>query len=163
MVSFFDELVITDDNREAFDAVLNITQTSDEPTRLFIYGPAGSGKSSLLRARAHERDLLSTKRVMSTHVGEILAILDSGVDDGFLDRVGSVDVLLVDGLEALASGDERATQMMRLLLTARKRAGLDTVLASDVPPEALGALTDDAAFEGFSCLEVHPLDSEGRV
>ena len=48
MQTLIDGIVITEDNKEAFETMLGITQVHKEPKNLFIYGPSGSGKTTLL-------------------------------------------------------------------------------------------------------------------
>lgn len=158
-----DEMVITDGNRKAFEAILSIGHDASGARRLFVWGPKGSGKSTVASARGREKDLLSTKRIISCHAQEITAVLKSGVNEGFLDEIGDVDVLLIDGFETFFSGDALGFEIARLLLNARNARGLATVVISDAPRSALDAATLGNVLDGFEELEVKPLDGDGLV
>lgn len=161
MATLLDEMVITDGNREAFEAILSIGRDAAGSRKLFVWGPKGSGKSSVASARGREKDLLSTRRIVSCHAQEIVAVLKSGVNEGFLDEIGDVDALLIDGFETFFNGDEVGPELVRLLLGARNARGLDTVVISDVPRSSLdeGLLGD--ALEGYREIEVEKLDEVG--
>ena len=160
MTSLFDEIVITDGNREAFERIWHITDAHEGMVSLFIWGPSGSGKSTIAHARGRERDLLSTRRVISCHAAELRASLESGVNDGFLDAVGEADALILDGFESLFC-DGVGQELARLLLTERNRRGLDTVVISDVALFDLDLADARDALVGYEIIEVEPLDEEG--
>ncbi len=162
MATLLDEIVITEGNREAFESILTIGRNEDAPRRLFVWGPVGSGKSSVVQARGRERDLLSTRQIISCHGQEIIAILKSGVNDEFLNKIGEVDILLLDGFESLFD-DEVGVEVARLLLAARNQKGLETVVVSDVPSTDLDVESLKGALDGFTEIEVKPLDNDGRV
>lgn len=161
MTSPLDEIVITEGNRDAFETILAIGSEHESPVQLYVWGPVGSGKTTVLRARGREKDLLSTQRIISCHAGEIIAILRSGVNEEFLDKIGEVDILLIDGFEQFLQEGEVGTQVCTLLLTHRSEAGLHTVLASDIPPSEIENEGIKHALEGFTVVEVSPLDEEG--
>lgn len=158
-----DEMVITDGNREAFEAILSIGRDASGARRLFVWGPKGSGKSTVASARGREKDLLSTKRIISCHAQEIAAVLKSGVNEGFLDEIGDVDILLIDGFDTFFTGDALGSEIARLLLSARNARGLATVVISDAPRSALDAAALGEALDGYEELEVRPLDADGLV
>ncbi len=163
LATLMDEMVITDGNREAFEAILSIGRDASGVRRLFVWGPKGSGKSTVASARGREKDLLSTKRIVSCHAQEIVAVLKSGVNEGFLDEIGDVDVLLIDGFESFFGGDALGPEIARLLIGARNARGLATVVISDEPRSALDATALGGALDGFEELEVQPLDADGQV
>ena len=56
MATPLDTIVVTDGNREAFERVIGVTREHGAPERLFVVGPRGTGKTSLLRAlMTHEK------------------------------------------------------------------------------------------------------------
>ena len=163
MTTLLDEMVITEGNKEAFEAILSIGRSHPEAQRLFIWGPAGSGKSSEAYARGREKDLLSTRRIISCHSQEVMASLKSGVNDGFLDEIGEVDILLLDGFESLFAAPDIGPSLARLLLSARNAKGLSTVVISDVPMAEVDGPELEGALDGFRQISVEPLDGSGWV
>lgn len=162
MASLLDEVVITDGNKMGFELILNAGRPHDQPVHVFIWGPQGSGKSKVLQARGREKDLLSTRRLISAHGQEILASLNSGVNDEFLDELGVADVLLVDGFDTLFD-TEIGTSLAKLLLKQRNGQGLDTIVVSDKPMSALDVSAMDHALDDYVEVEVAPLDEDGLV
>lgn len=161
MASTLDEIVITDGNRQAFETILSIGREHEGFVELFVWGPPGTGKSTVVHARGRERDLLAPRRIVSCHAGEIVAVLQSGANDEFLNRIGEADVLLLDGVDRFVDAGELGAEICRLLLAQRKRAGLDTVAVSDVPLEEIASEKIREALADFSAVEVKPLDAQG--
>lgn len=161
MVISLDEIVVTEGNQRAFDAILSIGRTEGEPRKLFIWGPKGSGKSTVASARGREKDLLSTRRIISCHAQEILAIIKSGINDEFLNEIGEEGILLLDGFDTLFDGDEIGSELGKLLLQERNRNGLSTVVISDMALEHLDTTLLDGVLDDYEQIEVQPLDAAG--
>lgn len=162
MTSLLDEIVITDDNKVGFELILNVGQKHDQPVHAFVWGPVGSGKSTVQQARGREKDLLSTRRVVSAHGQEIVAALLSGINDEFLNEIGEVDALLVDGFDTLFQ-DEVGTSLAKLLLEQRNSSGLDTIVVSDVPLAEIPTDSLDGVLDDYVEVEVAPLQNEGLI
>ncbi len=156
------ELVITPENEATARRIQAITQQHEQPELLYVSGPANSGKSAFFQARGLEKDLLSTKHTMYCHAAEILTML--GIDnenaDTFLNRVGEVDVLLIDDVDHFLQNEDMGVQACTLLIESRTRQGLDTAVAAR---PALAQLDSklQAALAGFSELALQPLDEQG--
>lgn len=140
------ELVVTPENQETAKRLIGITQVHDCPELLYLTGPADSGKSVFLEARGTEKDLLSTKKAMYCHASEILTMLSIGNEnaDNFLNRVGEVDVLLIDDVEDFLKNEAVGAQACKLLINSRAKQGLDAVVASRVPLSELDNRLRDA-------------------
>ena len=165
-MSLIDEIVITDGNREAFETVLEITADHDEPVRMFVWGPVGSGKSTVLQARGREKDLLSKKGVMFCNAAELmLAVTLEDVSEDYLNKAGSIEVLLIDGFEDFFSknGGEFGPELCRLLLGERNRLGLETVLFSNVALDEVDVSKLGDALDGYRIVAVELLDEAGRL
>lgn len=165
-MSLIDEIVITDGNREAFETVLGITGEHDEPVRMFIYGPLGTGKSTVLQARGREKDLLSKKSTLFCNAAELmLAVTLEDFSEDYLKKAGTVDVLLVDGFEDFFTekAGDMGPELCRLLLQERNKLGLETVLFSNVALEEVDAGKLGTTLDGYRIVPVEPLDAEGRV
>ncbi|MEE0146295.1 MAG: hypothetical protein UEP80_07990, partial [Senegalimassilia anaerobia] len=76
-----DEFVKTDGNREAFERIANITQPHDKPEKIFLVGPKESGKTTLVRGRQLDKDLLSTKKVLYRPCSELPEAMRAEVYD----------------------------------------------------------------------------------
>lgn len=165
-MSLIDEIVITEGNREAYETVLAITQEHDEPVRMFIYGPVGSGKSTVLQARGREKDLLSKKKTLFCNAAELmLAVTLEDFSEDYLTQAGTVDVLLIDGFEDFftKNGGELGPELCKLLLQERNRQGLETVLFSNVPLEEVDASKLGGVLDDYRMVPVEPLDAAGRL
>ena len=158
------ELVVTPENQETAKRLIGITQVHDCPELLYLTGPAASGKSVFLEARGTEKDLLSTKKVMYCHASEILAMLSIGNEnaDNFLNRVGEVDVLLIDDVEDFLKNEAVGAQACKLLIESRGKQGLDTVVASRTPLFELDDCLKNV-FSSFEEISMTPLDEEGAA
>lgn len=157
-----DALIKTDGNREAFDRVISITETHEKPQKLFIVGPEDSGKTILLRARAMEKDLLSSKRVSYRPAWEMVSALRNNAWDGFFEEIGSFEVLFIDDFEEFFTDSEVGPMLCKLLLQERDQLGLDTVIASRAPLEDIDLKDFEGCLDDFETLEVALLDKEGR-
>ena len=163
MASIFQSYVVNDGNREAYDAILGVTQPHDAPQNIFIYGPKGSGKTSLMRARAFERDLLSEKKCKLHAATEMIVALKLDAADFFFEEIGSVDVLLVDDFEGFVSDSQIGPMFCRLMLQERARLDLDTVISSEKPLGAfdLSGFGDD--IKSFREIRIEPLEKSDYI
>lgn len=164
MGTLLDDIIIADENREAFERIIGITQkVGDAQILLFMFGPQGSGKTAVLRARGVTRDLLSTRSVVVTHASELVSAIKFGTSEKLLDSAGSADVLLLDDFDAFLEGEEIGLDVCRLLLSERDEKGLDTIIAARKPREEydLGQLSD--ALLAYEEIGVAPLGKQGRI
>lgn len=158
MASAIGGFVVTDANKELCNRVMGVTQSGGQ-TLMFVYGPARSGKTTLVQARGRERDLLSEKEVVFCHANELVSFFNLGeVGEQFLERIGMAEVLLLDGFEHFFDGEDIAVQLAKLLISARTKAGLDTLVFSALPYEELDIAALEGALDGFERWELVPLD-----
>lgn len=95
-----------------------------------LYGPSGSGRTHLLQALCRERaGAYLPLRELRDYGPEVL--------DGF----DAQALLCLDDLEAVLAARDWALALLRLL-DRRRSAGLQTVVVSAAPPEALATLPD---------------------
>ena len=162
MATPLDTIVVTDGNREAFERVIGVTQEHGAPERPFVVGPRGTGKTSLLRARAAERDLLSGKKAIVHAAAEMVNAIRMDAPDKFFEEIGSVPVLLVDDFQDFFADEEAGPLLCKLMVTERDRLGLDTVFASDAPLSSFDLAVFEGALGGVEELAAEPLDEAGR-
>ena len=158
-----DELVKTDGNREAFDRVIDITEKHDKPEKLFLVGPKESGKTTLLRARQLDKDLLSTKRVLYRPCAELPEAMRAEVYDGFFEDLGTYEVLFLDDFEGFFEDAELGPMMCKLLLGERAQHGLDTVITSTKPLSEYDLSEFGGMLDDFEEVSIEALDADGLV
>lgn len=158
-----DAFVQIDGNRDAYLRVAAITQKHDRPERLFLVGPEQSGKTSLVRARQLDKDLLSDKRVLYRPCAELAEAMRANVYDGYLEDLGTFEVLFLDDFEGFYEDPELGPKMCELLLKERDRLGLDTVITAKCPLASFDLALFGGALEGFEEIAMEPLDREGML
>ncbi len=121
-------VLVLPENRAAFVALerllLGLTAEADAslPSLLYLHGPTGSGKTSLIEFFRHEADGLRIEH----HAMTALALADETPPEA--------DVLIIEDLQHLP---ERATQTMIALLDSRHRSGQTTIVTADRGPANL--------------------------
>jgi chromosomal replication initiator protein len=167
----FDRFVIGASNRFAHAAALSV---AEYPARsynpLFIYGPAGLGKTHLLHAIGNYlRDVHRMTRVRyvstETLMNEFVDAIRTNTGNAFRRRYREeVDVLLVDDIQFL----ERAKQLQEEFFhtfNSLHGAGNQIVLSSDRPPKQIQHLEDRlrTRFEWGLITDVQPPEFETRL
>lgn len=166
----FDAFVVGPANRLASAAARRSAEspgTSYNP--LFVYSGSGLGKSHILNAIAHQSTKSSPDRrvhymTLEGYLGELTSALESGDRDGFKDRYGHLDILLLDDVQFLA-GQKEAQEMLLRTLDQLSSAGSQIVLASDRPPAEINGLDARllSRFSGGLIVDIGPPEYETRV
>ena len=158
------QLVITPENESTAKRLIEVTQTHDQPEQLYLTGPANSGKSTFMEARGAEKDLLSIKHALYCHASEILAMLsiDNENADNFLNRIGEVEVLLIDDVEDFLTNEKIGVKACQLLIESRAKQGLDTIVAAQTPLLQLDGNLQDV-FSGFEEICLPALSEQGLI
>ena len=134
-------------NRFAHAAAMSVAES---PARsynpLFIYGPAGLGKTHLLHAIGHHvRELFSSKRVRyvstETMMNEFVDAMRSKHMPGFKRRYREVDVLLVDDIQFLERTEQLQEEFFYTFNDLHGR-GSQIVISSDRPPKSIATIED---------------------
>lgn len=131
-------------NAAALDAL------GGERGALFLAGPAGVGKSHLLRARARARP------------GALcLSGLSLAETPQILDGAEAASWLGIDDVDCLGGKDEAATALLRVI-DARAATGLPIVISSRHEPAALADLLRDLRTRLTQCAlyRLRPLDEQ---
>src|SRR5205085_3209717 len=166
----FDQFVIGASNRFAHAAALSV---ADSPGRyynpLFIYGPAGLGKTHLLHAIGHHvRTVFRNKRVryVSTEsfMNEFVDAIRAKAMPGFKRRYRDLDVLLIDDIQFLERTQELQEEFFHTFNQLHSEGG-QIVISSDRAPKAIGSLEDRlrTRFEWGLITDVQPPEFETRL
>jgi chromosomal replication initiator protein len=166
----FDQFVIGTSNRFAHAAALAVAES---PARsynpLFIYGPAGLGKTHLLHAIGHYVQAIHEgKRVRyvstETLMNEFVDAVRTTATSAFKRRYREIDVLLIDDIQFL----ERSPQLQEEFFhTFNSLHGADSqiVISSDRPPKSIATLEDRlrSRFEWGLITDIQPPEFETRL
>lgn len=163
-MGLLDEVVITEENKDVVNTIMSAGQPHRLPLRMFVYGPKGSGKSTLFQARGREKDLMSEKPMTYAHAEEIMSwlALPEEVAERMLERVGSTTMLLLDGFDCFCARGDYGQQVASLLLEARNDSGLETIVASDIPFDELDRSKLNGVIDKYLRVELKPIDIEGK-
>lgn len=163
MLMPLDTIVETAGNAKAVGIIKQITEPREYQTKVFLVGPEGSGKTTIMRARQLDRDLLSTKSVVYRPCKELPEALRADVHDGYLEELGSCNVLFLDDFDGFWADDEIGPLMCKLLLQERNRQGGDTVISSTKPLSAYDLGMFEGLFDDFIEVEIAPLAGDDLV
>lgn len=166
----FEHFVIGASNRFAHAAALAVAET---PARsynpLFIYGPAGLGKTHLLHAIGNyvqEVHQLSRIRYVSTEtlMNEFVDAIRNNAANSFRRRYREVDVLLVDDIQFLERSQQLQEEFFHTF-NSLHGAGGQIVLSSDRPPKQIPRLEDRlrTRLEWGLITDVQPPEFETRL
>jgi chromosomal replication initiator protein len=166
----FDEVVFGASNRFAHAAAMSVAES---PARsynpLFIYGPAGLGKTHLLHAIGHHvRELFSSKRVRyvstETMMNEFVDAMRSKGMPAFKRRYREVDVLLVDDIQFLERTEQLQEEFFYTFNDLHGR-GSQIVISSDRPPKSIATIEDRlrSRFEWGLITDIQPPEFETRL
>jgi chromosomal replication initiator protein len=166
----FNQFVIGASNRFAHAAALSVAES---PARsynpLFIYGPAGLGKTHLLHAIGHHvRELFSSKRVRyvstETMMNEFVDAMRSKGMPAFKRRYREVDVLLVDDIQFLERTEQLQEEFFYTFNDLHGR-GSQIVISSDRPPKSIATIEDRlrSRFEWGLITDIQPPEFETRL
>jgi len=166
----FEAFVVGPANRLATAAARRAAEspgTSYNP--LFVYSASGLGKSHILNAIAHQsRKAAPSRRVhymaLEGYLGELTVALEAGDRDGFRDKYGDLDILLLDDVQFL-TGQPEAQEMLLRTLDQLSGAGSQIVLASDRPPAEINGLDARllSRFSGGLIVDIGAPEFETRV
>lgn len=166
----FDSFVVGPSNRFAWAAAMAVAeQPGTNYNPLFIYGPAGLGKTHLLNAVGHHAlELypdLSVRYVTSENfLNDFIDCIRRKRVDDFKQRYRSVDVLLLDDVQFF-EGKEQILEEFFHTFNTLYESGKQLVISSDRHPRNLNSLEDRlrSRFEWGLLTDIQPPDVETRM
>jgi chromosomal replication initiator protein len=166
----FDQFVIGASNRFAHAAALSVAESPGRSYNpLFIYGPAGLGKTHLLHAIGHHvRTVFRNKRVRyvstESYMNEFVDAIRAKAMPGFKRRYRDLDVLLIDDIQFLERTQELQEEFFHTFNQLHSEGG-QIVISSDRAPKAIASLEDRlrTRFEWGLITDVQPPEFETRL
>ena len=167
----FDQFVIGASNRFAHAAALSVAEAPAQAYNpLFVYGPAGLGKTHLMQAIGHMvRSLYPKKRVRYVSTESFMndfveAIRDRTRMPVFKRRYRDLDVLLIDDIQFLERTQELQEEFFHTFNQIHNEGG-QIVISSDRSPKSIATLEDRlrSRFEWGLITDVQPPEFETRL
>jgi chromosomal replication initiator protein len=167
----FDQFVIGASNRFAHAAALSVAEAPSQAYNpLFIYGPAGLGKTHLLQAIGHHvRSLYGKKRVRYVSTESFMndfveAIRERTRMPVFKRRYRDLDVLLIDDIQFLERTQELQEEFFHTFNQLHNEGG-QIVISSDRSPKSIATLEDRlrTRFEWGLITDIQPPEFETRL
>ena len=167
----FDAFVIGSGNRFAHAAALSVAEApASGYNPLFIYGPAGLGKTHLLHAIGHYvLNLYPKKRVRYVTTEAMMndfveAIRDRSRMATFKRNIRELDILLIDDIQFLERSQELQEEFFHTFNHVHGASG-QIVISSDRTPKSIATLEDRlrTRFEWGLITDVQPPEFETRL
>jgi chromosomal replication initiator protein len=164
----FDNFITGSSNKLAFSAAQLVSEKPGEMYNpLFLYGPAGVGKTHLLWAisneiHASQPDCKILYSTSEEFINNFLTAIRKG--DKFTDKYRTVDVLLIDDMQFIA-GKEKTQEEFFHTFNALHQHNKQIVLCSDRPPKEIPTLEERlrSRFEWGMVADIQLPDFETRV
>ncbi len=166
----FEHFVTGESNRLAHAAALRVAdQTSRQYNPLFICGGTGLGKTHLMQAIGHRRQVRrpGEKVVYLTSesfVNEVVLGVRFNRMESLRQRLRAAELLLIDDVQFVV-GKEASENELFHTFNALYDDGNQIVFSSDTPPREIPGLTDrlKSRFEGGLIVDIQPPDFETKV
>ena len=166
----FDQFVIGASNRFAHAAALSVAESPGRSYNpLFIYGPAGLGKTHLLHTIGHHvRAVFRNKRVRyvstETFMNEFVDAIRAKAMPTFKRRYRDLDVLLIDDIQFLERTQELQEEFFHTFNQLHGEGG-QIIISSDRAPKSIASLEDRlrTRFEWGLITDVQPPEFETRL
>ena len=166
----FESFVVGPSNRFAHGAAIAVSNNPGQVYNpLFIYGPAGVGKTHLLYAIAHtihknhpEYKVVYIKG--DTFTNELIQAIREGRNAEFREKYRGADVFLMDDVQFIAGRESTQEEMFHTFNTLYE-AKRQIVFTADRPPNDMLTLEDrlKTRFEWGLIADVQPPDYETRM
>mgnify|MGYP000188193825 CR=1 FL=1 len=166
----FDNFVVGPSNRFAHGAAIAVTNNPGQVYNpLFIYGPAGVGKTHLLYAIANGiRKINPTANIVyikgDQFTNELIAAIQSGKNIEFRNKYREADLFLIDDIQFIA-GKESTQEEFFHTFNKLYEEHKQIVMTSDRKPSDMLTLEDrlKTRFEWGLLADIQPPDYETRM
>lgn len=164
----FSNFVVGSSNRLAFSAAqLVVEKPGQAYNPLFLYGPAGVGKTHLMWAISSEISALNpSARIAYVTSEQIISEFVQAIRKGekFTNKYRQVDVLLVDDMQFIAGAEKTQEEFFHTFNTLHQN-NRQIVLCSDRPPKEIPTLEARlrSRFEWGMVADIQPPDLETRI
>jgi len=164
----FNSFIVGSSNRLAFSAAqLVVEKPGTAYNPLFLYGPAGVGKTHLMWAIRNEiaklqPDSTSLYITSEEFINDYVNAIRKG--NNFTNKYREVDVLFVDDMQFMA-GKEKTQEEFFHTFNALHQNAKQIVLCSDRPPKEIPTLEERlrSRFEWGMVADIAPPDLETRI
>lgn len=164
----FDHFVVGSSNRLAYSAAKLVTEKpGTDYNPLFLYGPAGVGKTHLMWAVYGEiRRLNPDLQLLYITIEEFYKSFVDSVrkSEAFTTKYREVDVLFVDDIQFIKKKETTQEEFFHTF-NALHQANKQIVICSDRPPKEIAELEERlrSRFEWGMVVDIQPPDLETRV
>ncbi len=164
----FSNFIVGSGNRLAFSAAqLVVEKPGTAYNPLFLYGPAGVGKTHLMWAINTEIHKLNPDaRIVYVTSEQIISEFVQAIRKGekFTNKYREVDVLLVDDMQFIAGAEKTQEEFFHTFNTLHQN-NRQIVLCSDRPPKEIPTLEARlrSRFEWGMVADIQPPDLETRI
>ena len=165
----FDNFVVGNSNRLAHATALSVAQSPGELYNpLFLYGPSGLGKTHLMQAIGNYIEENSDKKVLYVSSEQFTddytqICRDSEYTDYFKNKYRSIDVLIIDDIQYLATRPKTQEEFFHTF-NVLHHDNKQIIISSDRSPNDLKLLEDrlNSRFGWGLSLDIYPPDLELR-
>lgn len=163
----FQNYFVTPSNRFAYLVAQEVCKSPDLYNPLYLYGPAGVGKTHLLQAigEVYQNQQRTVIYISANQfLEEMIKAIQTGANVEFREKYHQVDILLFDRLQYVA-GKEHTQKELFNIVEKRLSDHKQTVFAGNVHPSQIPILDPELStcLTCGLCVEIPTPDFEGKA